>query len=196
MPRSQPLAGTIHQVQRGETLWFISQRYRVALDELVQVNRISDASRIEVGQRIFIPSSTPAPAAVSPNQTTQGNEPFVWPVEGRVISIFGTRRQATVNKGIDIQAPAGTEVVASRSGWVSFIHEGLPGFGKTVILDHRDGFATVYAYMGEILVRPGQEVAQRQPIARVGATGRTEVPALHFEIRRNQKPQNPFYYLS
>ena len=75
------------------------------------------------------------------------------------------------------------------------MHEELPGFGKTIILEHADGFASVYAYVREILVRQGDPIAQRQVIARVGETGRTEVPALHFEIRRNQKAQNPLHYL-
>ena len=120
---------------------------------------------------------------------------FVWPVRGRVISIFGTRRRGTVNKGIDIQAQPGEEVVAARAGQVSFVHESLPGFGKTIIIEHGGGFASVYAYVSEIFVRQGEQVAQRQQIARVGSTGRTEVPALHFEIRREQKPQNPLRYL-
>ncbi len=79
---------------------------------------------------------------------------------------------------------------------MSFVHEGLPGFGKTIILEHAEGFASVYAYVGEILVRQDEWVNQRQVIARVGETGRTQVPALHFEIRHNQKAQNPLHYLS
>lgn len=117
-------------------------------------------------------------------------------MQGRVISIFGMRRRGAINKGIDIQARRGADVVAARGGEVAFVHENLPGFGKTIILDHGSGFATVYAYIGEILVRPGERVSQRQVIARVGKSGRSEVPALHFEVRRHQKPQNPFYYLS
>ncbi|MBI3615934.1 MAG: M23 family metallopeptidase [Candidatus Omnitrophica bacterium] len=124
-----------------------------------------------------------------------GRSRFVWPVKGKVISIFGMRQGTFLNKGIDIQAPTGTEVRAARPGLVSFIHEELPGFGKTIILDHEDGFATVYAYVGQILVRQGERVAQRQVIARVGKSGRAEVSALHFEVRRNQRPQNPFHYL-
>jgi lipoprotein NlpD len=116
-------------------------------------------------------------------------------VEGKVISVFGMRRSSAINKGIDIQTLEGTEILAARGGKVSFIHERMPGLGRTVILDHGDGFATVYAYIGEILVHPGQNVSQRQVIARVGRSGRALVPALHFEIRRNQRPQNPFYYL-
>ncbi len=207
-------SGGGHIVAKGETLWSISRQYGIELSDLVEANRISDASQIEVGQRLVIPrSGTAAPAPREsppvasepasrylPPERSVGPVPgdsgdFVWPVDGRVISIFGSRRKGNMNKGVDIQAPGGSDVRASRSGRVSFVHEALPGFGKTIIVEHGGGFATVYAYIDQILVRSGDSVAQRQVIARVGKTGRTEVPALHFEIRRRQKPQNPLYYL-
>ena len=208
----------VHRVQRGETLWSVAQRYGVSVDALVRENRISDITRVKVGQRLMIPSRRGVAAGASGSATTRfGAEPpaiqppvevsagepvrvgaqeeFAWPVQGKVIAIFGTRWRGRVNKGIDVQARAGTEVRATRSGKVSFVHEGLPGFGKTIILEHAEGFASVYAYVGEILVRQDEWVNQRQVIARVGETGRAQVPALHFEIRRNQKAQNPLHYL-
>ena len=202
-------SGGVHRVQRGDTLWSISKQYGVTVDALVRENRISDISRVEVGRRLVIPArgsadQPAAPAIVRGSDAPRlGAEPprsgagegFAWPVQGKVIAIFGTRWRGRVNKGIDVQARAGSEVRATRSGKVSFVHEGLPGFGKTIILEHAEGFASVYAYVGEILVRQGEWVGQRQMIARVGETGRTQVPALHFEIRRNQKAQNPLHYL-
>jgi len=200
--------GAVHRVARGETLWSVAKWYGVDINDLIEANRITDSSRIAVGQKLVIPHgateprsdsvrSAPMPERSGPPSAWSGtaDQDFVWPVSGRVISVFGMRRGTTLNKGIDIQAPQGTEVWAARGGHVSFVHEGLPGFGKTIILDHGDGFATVYAYVGQILVRKGESVVQHQVIARVGSTGRTEVPALHFEVRRNQKPQNPFHYL-
>ncbi|MDO8729855.1 MAG: M23 family metallopeptidase [Candidatus Omnitrophota bacterium] len=202
----------VHRVQRGETLWSVARRYGVSVDALVRENRISDITQVKVGQRLMIPSGRnlpgpsrrgaepPArqpPVAISAGEPFRSgpSEEFAWPVQGKVIAIFGTRWRGRVNKGIDVQARAGTEVRATRSGKVSFVHEGLPGFGKTIILEHAEGFASVYAYVGEILVRQDEWVNQRQVIARVGETGRTQVPALHFEIRRNQKAQNPLHYL-
>ena len=202
-PAAITAVGGVHRVQRGETLWSIARRYGVNVDALVRENRISDITPIEVGQRLMIPSrGSAAPVRVlvpvysgEPFRAGAAEE-FTWPVQGKVIAIFGTRWRGRVNKGIDVQARAGTEVRATRSGKVSFVHEDLPGFGKTIILEHAEGFASVYAYVGEILVRQDEWVNQRQVIARVGETGRTQVPALHFEIRRNQKAQNPLHYLS
>ena len=142
-----------------------------------------------------MPSVVPSEDGTASGAGGRG-EDFIWPVQGKVIAIFGTRWRGRVNKGIDIQSRPGVEVRATRSGKVSFVHESLPGFGRTIILEHAEGFASVYAYVGEILVRQGEWVNQRQVIARVGETGQARVPALHFEIRRNQKAQNPLHYLS
>ena len=206
----------LHQVQRGETLWSVARQYGVTVNALVRENGITDITRVEVGQKLMIPARqgsssavvsvprvSPEPPEVSPPAQVAPSRPvrsgigeqFTWPVQGKVIAIFGVRNRGRVNKGIDVQARAGSDVRATRSGKVSFVHEGLPGFGKTIILEHAEGFASVYAYVGEILVRQDEWVSQRQVIARVGETGRAQVPALHFEIRRNQRAQNPLHYL-
>ena len=201
-PVGMVAGGIYHTVEHGQTFYKISKIYHVDLNELMRVNHAANPSQLEVGQRLLIPgrSSRPDPLVPTPlrdvGRVPEGQDEFVWPVRGKIVSVFGMRRGGALNKGIDIQASGGTQVMASRGGIVSFVHQGLPGFGKTVILDHGDGFATVYAYIGEILVRQGEVVSQRQVIARVGKSGRTEVPALHFEIRYHQRPKNPFYYLS
>ena len=185
----------IHRVGQGETLWSISQKYDLEWKEIARANGIQDPSQVEVGQALKIPKGiVPLETKTVASPVSQLGR-FVWPVRGTVVSLFGMRRRGMVNKGIDIQAPMGTQVMAARGGRVSFVHEALPGFGKTIILEHSGGFASVYAYVGEILVRQGEQVAQRQQIARVGATGRAEGPVLHFEIRRAQRPQNPLHYL-
>jgi murein DD-endopeptidase MepM/ murein hydrolase activator NlpD len=192
--------GVLHRVAQGETLWRIAKRYGVDLQELARVNRISNPAKIKAGQRLMIPDSATRKAKPAPKQFYQidkpiGSRQFAWPVEGKVIGLFGTRQGAVANKGIDIQASSGTAVAASRGGQVSFVHDSMPGLGKTIIVDHADGYATVYGYIGEILVHAGDKVKQRQVIARVGRNVRTNVAALHFEIRRQDKPQNPLRYL-
>ena len=201
-PSLPPNGGIYHRVARGQTLWSISKRYGVDLDTLVQVNRLANSSQINTGQLIVIPRpdaashAVPMPAAdATPEPFTVDNNGFIWPVQGQLLSAFGTRQQGVANQGIDVAAPAGTPVLASRGGRVSFVGEEMPGYGKTVILDHGDGYATVYAWNSEVLVRVGEVVPQRQTIAKVGTTGRAASPSLHFEIRRGHRPQNPFYFL-
>ena len=186
--------GRYHEVRRGQTLWGISRMYNMELTAIVRANRLPDASKIEVGQLIFIPEGGEIKKSGEPN-AAKVSESFAWPVKGAVSSYFGSTKDMAKNKGIDIEAPVGTCVKASRSGKVTFVSDHMKGYGKTVIIDHLDGFETVYAHNTENLVTAGQNVTQGQTVARVGDTGRAEAPSLHFEIRKGHKPQNPFYYL-
>jgi murein DD-endopeptidase MepM/ murein hydrolase activator NlpD len=77
-----------------------------------------------------------------------------------------------------------------------FVSQALKGFGKTLIIDHNDGYETVYAYNSELLIKQGDSVRQNDCIARVGSSGRASGPMLHFEIRKGGQPQNPLSYLS
>ena len=120
-------------------------------------------------------------------------ESFAWPVRGALVTSFGAITDKIISKGIDIKAPGGAGVRASRSGKVVYRDLYLKGFGKTVILDHGDRYQTVYSYNSDILVNVGDPVKQNMVIAKVGRTGRAKYPALHFEIRRDGEPQNPFY---
>ncbi|OAB57371.1 hypothetical protein AY599_20030 [Leptolyngbya valderiana BDU 20041] len=95
--------------------------------------------------------------------------------------IAGTRRFHT---GTDIAAPLGTPVLAAFTGRVA-VADALGGYGLTVILEHNDGTAeTLYAHMSELLVRPGDRVEQGQVIGRVGSTGYSTGPHLHFEVKQ------------
>lgn len=123
---------------------------------------------------------------------------FIRPVNGRLTSGFGMRvhpifRVRKMHTGIDISAPAGTPIVAADSGVV--VEAGyIRGYGYTVIIDHGGGMATLYAHCSALLVRAGQQVERGQTIARVGSTGYSTGPHLHFEIRVNGEPVNPAHY--
>ncbi len=186
--------GIYHEVRRGETIWDISKIYQVSLNEIINSNRLPDASKIEVGQLIFVPRACDA-ASGSNYARVAKLESFIWPVKGVVISYFGSMKNMTKNKGIDIETSEGTDILASRGGKVTFASNHLKGYGKTIIIDHLDGFQTVYAHNRDNFVNVDQGVEQNDVIARVGKTGRVKKPTLHFEIRKKHKPQNPFYYL-
>jgi len=186
------ISGIYHEVKRGETLWKISKAYGTGMREIAKFNKLPDASRINTGQLIFIPYAEEKLETVGLHT---GEDTFTWPIKGRVISFFGTLKDGVKNKGIDIAAKSGTGITASRSGRVTFCDEKVKGFGKTVIIDHGNGYSTVYAHISEILTKAGSHVRQGSIIARVGETGRAKTPSLHFEIRKKHKPENPFYYL-
>ena len=191
--------GKYHKVKKGETLWGISRTYGLSIDDIVKTNRIPDASIIKVGQRIFIPDNPSKSYKPIQQQTTtssfKAESNFLWPAKGRVISYYGVKYDGIKSKGIKIRARQGQEVKAARSGIVSFCEDKVKGKGKTIIIDHGDGFLTVYAHNSENLVDLGEKVTQGQAIALIGCTGRTDHPQLYFEIRKGHKPQNPFYYL-
>jgi len=122
-----------------------------------------------------------------------------WPALGRVVSRFGLQkhdRLATVteNPGIAIQAQEGAPVNCVCAGKVTRI-TWLRGYGNTVIVDHQDGYYTVYAHLGTISVREGQIVSTGDQIGRVGQTGSLEGPRLHFEIWAKREKQDPLGWL-
>ena len=196
-PSSRYPQGSYYEVKRGDTLWKISKLYDVNVNDIVRANRLPDATRISAGQRLFIPRQADGEelryTRIYPG--IKGEIRFIWPVSGKVISYFGTKKGLVANKGIDIEASEGTSVMAADDGLVSFVDENMKGLGKTVIIDHGNGFSTVYAHNSEILVKAGDEVKKSVVIAKVGKTGRASKPYLHFQVRKGHEPQNPFNYL-
>lgn len=191
-PKPEGIPGIYHRIERGQTLWSISKIYNLDLDELAKINRIPDATNIEIGQLIFIPYRK-KPESLPARFST---EDFMWPVKGKIILAFGETFHNIINKGINIQAHNGSNVVASRSGKVTFYSPDFAGFGKTIIIDHGDGFSTVYARNSAVFVKVGDEVKKGTLIAKVGSSGgRDKNIYLHFEIRKGYISQNPYFYL-
>ncbi len=122
-----------------------------------------------------------------------------WPAAGALASTFGRQehprfRTVTFNRGIEIAAPEGKDIVAVAEGTVIYA-DWFKGYGRLIILDHGGGYFTLYAHASEILVRPGEGVARGQVIGRVGDTGSLEGPQLYFELRHKGKPQDPLAWL-
>ncbi|MCL4676886.1 MAG: M23 family metallopeptidase [Pararhodobacter sp.] len=135
--------------------------------------------------------STPAPSPSSPPSGGKGAPPPLrWPVDGQVSDPFG-RRSGREHDGIDIRAPLGTAIHSAADGRVIYSGDELKGYGNLVIVRHEGCWATVYAHNEKNLVAKGDFVTQGQVIARVGNTGRTSGPHLHFELRCGKVPRDP-----
>ncbi|MBN1948416.1 MAG: peptidoglycan DD-metalloendopeptidase family protein [Candidatus Cloacimonetes bacterium] len=124
---------------------------------------------------------------------------LIWPVQGEIIRGYGEQHSAEykvsiINKGIDIAVPEGTPVVSVDKGVVAFA-EWYEGAGKLVIIDHENGYFTLYSHNSSLLVSRGDKVEINQTIALSGKTGSAEVDCLHFEIRKRGNPVNPLDYL-
>ena len=112
-------------------------------------------------------------------------------------SPFGDRDYGSGHHyGIDIAAPSGTPVYASDGGVVTQAGWNSGGYGNWVVIDHQNGFKTVYAHNSAVIVYPGQKVHQGQLLSLVGSTGDSTGNHLHFEIRLNNKPRDPLELLA
>ncbi len=122
---------------------------------------------------------------------------FIRPFWGKLTSDYGYRRlfgQTEFHPGVDFAGPTGSPIVASDGGVVVFAGT-KSGYGLTVIVSHGNNLRTLYGHCSKLLVSVGQEVGQGELIAKVGNTGRSTGPHLHFEIQVNGQHQNPWNYL-
>ncbi len=124
-----------------------------------------------------------------------GTGEFAKPTAGTLTSSFGERWNRE-HCGIDIGASVGTMIYASDNGTVTYSQYNDGGYGYLVKIDHANGYETYYAHCSELLVDEGDVVAKGDPIAKVGNTGRSTGPHLHFEVRKNNEPQNPLKYIN
>jgi murein DD-endopeptidase MepM/ murein hydrolase activator NlpD len=130
----------------------------------------------------------------------RGYTPSIWPVDGKLESGFGGRRNPfggggyEFHSGQDIEATWGSPVVSGASGKVTFVGW-QNGYGQLVVIDHGGGLTTRYGHLSHIDVTQGETVSRGQFIARVGSTGRSTGPHLHYEVRINDEAVNPLQYL-
>jgi murein DD-endopeptidase MepM/ murein hydrolase activator NlpD len=130
----------------------------------------------------------------------QPSVPTLWPVSGKLTDGFGSRRNpfhkrsSEFQAGQDIAAPTGTPVAATADGTVEFAGR-MSGYGQVVALDHGNGVHTRYAHLSTIEVHIGQLLKGGEQLGRVGSTGRSTGPHLHYEVRLGEEPVNPLAYL-
>jgi murein DD-endopeptidase MepM/ murein hydrolase activator NlpD len=126
--------------------------------------------------------------------------PSLWPVRGYLASGFGVRLSPftdtkVFHHGLDIGAAMGSPAGAAAGGKV--VRSGFePLYGNLVVIDHGNGYRTVYAHLSERLVEEGDTVSRGEAIGKVGKTGRTTGPHLHYEVHVNGLPVNPIRFLN
>jgi len=191
--------GIVHIIQLGQTLSDIARSYAVPLETLMDANDLTSSSTIFAGDRILIPGATTSfwnnAVALSKGVSTQ----FIWPLEGELVSEFGWRVHPVLgdrhhHDGIDLDVPEGTAVHATAAGEVYFYGE-QPGYGNVLIIEHANGFYTLYGHLSDSFVFAGQYVEMGQAVARSGNTGISSGPHLHFELRNREYPIDPARYL-
>ena len=237
-------------VARGDTLYSLSRKYSVPVNDLAVMNNLTPPFNLTVGQKIRVPNlarvsveqvrtddvkvavkSTNATVQTQPQQkrdaktiaekvgaekkvvatpvkkissdptkklpkiNARSSSKFSWPVRGKILSNYGAKSSGLFNDGINIGATRGTAVKAPENGVVAYAGNEVKGMGNLIIIQHEDGWMTVYAHMDSMVVRRGARVSVGQQIGTVGKTGKVDSPQLHFEIRKGTKAYNPTQYL-
>lgn len=258
-------------VAQGDTLYSLSRKYSVAVNDLATINKLSAPFALSVGQKLKVPdlaagmkktetkvsakpvaepkkttarvqkqdtkksvatkpapkvdakkaaapvkkvdvkktepkktsakqTSTKKPEAAKTNKKAQpmmarSSSKFTWPVRGKILSGYGAKSNGLFNDGINIKAARGSAVVAAENGYVAYAGNEVKGMGNLVIIQHADGWMTVYAHMDSFVVRRGHKVSVGQKIGTVGTSGKVDQAQLHFEIRKGTKAYNPVNYL-
>ncbi|NNE21161.1 MAG: LysM peptidoglycan-binding domain-containing M23 family metallopeptidase [Rhizobiales bacterium] len=148
-------------------------------------------------QSASIPAPTvEAPIAKAQDSLMSDTGQFRWPVNGRVISRYGTKPGGARNEGINISVPEGTSVKASEAGVVAYAGNELKGYGNLVLVRHEGGWVSAYAHNKELLVKRGDTVRRGEIIAKSGQTGSVTSPQLHFELRKGASAVDPLKHMS
>jgi len=195
-----PVDGIYHTVQKGDTPESIAKKYKVDGEVITkcEYNSLEEPYELTPGQKLIVPGGKKpyvprvvhAYSGKPPVSAAKGTGIFGWPVSGVITQKFWAR-----HKAIDIGAPTGRPVVAADSGYVVTSGWSKYGYGNYVVIDHGNGFQTLYAHLSVILVEVGQSVGKGTRIGSVGSTGRSTGPHLHFEIRYKGVQRNPLGYL-
>ena len=204
-----PITGIQHTTRKGETLAGLARVYKSNVHEIAQYNDLADSATLAVGDVIIIPGGEiTAPVVAKPKTTViskilkniakgvtepylGGSGPalngyFVWPAQGGVITqgLHGWN-------AVDIGAPKGTSIYAAADGVVLIARQNGAwngGYGNYVVIKHDNGTQTLYAHASAVLVSAGDSVTQGQIIAKVGSSGESTGPHLHFEVRGAKNP--------
>lgn len=194
-----PLNGVYHTVEVSDTLQSLAETYKVDVEAIRECpfNTIPVDGRLAVGEKVIVPGGTKpyttqnVTAYEGPVDTqVAGVGVFYWPAAGVL-----TQNYWYAHRAIDIGASVGAAIIASDSGYVSFAGWTDIGYGYLVVLDHANGYQTYYAHLSKIFVVEGQTVSAGEVIGAMGSTGNSTGPHLHFEIRFNGYPTNPWIYL-
>lgn len=204
-----PVDGVMHKVRRGETVFSIATRYdsnpQAIVDYPFNTFTNDETFALAVGQNLMVPDGVmPRPSQPAPRQPSylaQNLTPdagqvsaigsFVWPASGYISQGYRFYHQA-----IDIANRAGGPIIAADGGRVVVAGwAGNEGYGNRVVLDHGNGYRTLYAHMSSVSVVLGQSVNRGDVVGQMGCTGRCTGTHLHFEIRAGGVLQNPLNFL-
>ena len=200
-----PVDGIYHMVEADDNITSTAEKFKAKPEDIISqpLNNLTSSSNLLPGTYVIVPSGVKpfvaraveasgsgGGAYTGPAVSSAGSGAFQWPASGVLTQYFWWGHPA-----LDIASAVGVPIAASDGGYVAYAGWDGSGYGYMVILDHGNGFQTLYAHLSQYYVDPGQAVARGQLIAAMGNTGRSTGPHLHFEIRYGGVQQNPLFYL-
>lgn len=200
-----PVTGIVHRVQSGDNVYSIAEKYGTGAQKIVNFpfNEFTDQDTFALlpGQILFVPDGVPPSEvpvrrqdlAITPQYTagqTGSTGTFIWPTTGSI-----SQYPVWYHMALDIANPAAPAIIAADSGTVSYAGCIAWGYGCHVILDHDNGYQTLYAHMSVLGVSVGQSVGKGEGLGVMGSTGRSTGTHLHFEIRQSGAILNPLNFL-
>jgi len=194
-----PSVGSVFVLDSPEQLIELAIKNRISPTDILELNAIASPNDVKAGMMIFLPGVKPQKALARLALVREEENRYIWPVHGRITSYFGRRNlgmgTSSFHSAIDVAAPSGTAVIASRSGTVSYAGWSNRGYGNLIKISHSGGAETWYAHHSKIHVDVGDYVRQGDIIASVGSTGLSTGPHLHFELHEQGKAIDPLAYL-
>ena len=188
-----------HEVSVGETIEDIALKYEQTVDEITMLNQLYPPYYLDEFQIIKIKVKKDAVPKIAPKQQVIAPTPkapdFITPVAGKVISKFGEKTEFGQNKGINIEAKAGTKVTATADGQVIYADYDAT-FGYLVIIKVAGkNIVTSYAHLEDMVLSKGASIKQGDVVGYVGNTGKVKTPQLHFGIREGKTAKDPLQYV-
>ncbi|WP_455145239.1 LysM peptidoglycan-binding domain-containing protein [Brachyspira pilosicoli] len=180
-----------YKVQKGDTLYSIARNNKMELKKLLEINNIKDASKytLQIGANLKIESIKTEYA-----DETIPDSSFQWPYRGIIVARYGVDTYKLANRGINILGNIGDKVSASDYGIVEYAND-IRGFGKVVIIKHKNGFTTSYAHLSKISVKLGDIVNKGDYIGDIGDTGLVDKSELYFKISYRGRALDPIKLL-
>jgi len=192
-----PVTGVMYKVKRGETIYSIAKAYQVDAQNIIDYpfNTFSndETFALSAGQDLMIPDGikpsetvidttkyASRTVAAIPGVVGEGN--FMWPTSGNI-----TQKFSWYHKAVDIANHSNPPIVAAQGGTVTSAGWNAGGYGNYAVIDHGNGYSTLYAHMlnNSVVVHAGQVVKQGQKLGTMGSTGRSTGTHLHFEIKKS-----------
>lgn len=202
-----PVTGVRYKVKRGETIYSIAKKHQVNAQNIIDYpfNTFTDDENfaLAAGQELIVPEGIKprevvietaryVARTVGPIPGVVGEGSFIWPTAGSI-----SQRYSWYHRAVDVANKNNPDIVAAQGGSVVTAGWSGGGYGNFVVIDHGNGYQTLYAHMlnGSIVVRPGERVRQGQKLGVMGSTGRSTGTHLHFEIKTDKGNLDPLTIL-